>query len=887
MKNLQLFAHFFLAVTILLLVTTPAMPQNVVPMLINYQGELRDPATGDPMEGTYDILFRIYDDLTDTSPAALVWNESHAAVDVAEGIFSVILGSATALSATDFSGPDRWLEIEVAGETLEPRQRIASVAYSIVCENSRLLGGKEASELAEATHVHAGEDIASGIVSEGRIDPLIARDSETDAAVVTHAAIANAHHERYGDSEAVAVMGVKSNTNPLHHDRYADAEAVAAMGAKANTNPLHHDKTTSFGDLTDAASDAQIPAAIARDTEVDSKITDHAAIAGAHHTKYTDLEAVAAMGAKANTNPLHHDKTTSFADLTDAASDAQIPAAVARDTEVSSEIGTHGAIAGAHHAKTTSFAELTDAASDAQIPAVIARDSEIAGHAATADAHHARYTDTEAVSAMGLKSDTNPLHHDKTTSFSELSGTAADGQIPTLIARDSEIMPTVLANDGTGSGLDADTVDGMQGAVLEESAEIDADIAAHKGIADAHHARYTNSEAVAAMGAKSDTNPLNHDRTTSLPWGSITSIPAGFADGIDNDSGAARWSLTGNSGTSPGTDFLGTTNNVALQLHVNNARAFRLEPGTSPNFIGGYKDNAVTVGAMGAAIGGGGASGYPNRLTDDYGVVGGGYGNRAGDNAGSTYDAPYATVGGGFGNTASGYIATLGGGALNTASGWYATVGGGRSNTASGDYATVAGGRSNTASGNYSFAGGRRAIANNTGSFVWGDSTYADVASSAANQFTVRATGGVRFFTNSGLTAGVELGAGSSAWSTVSHSALKRNIRPVDGKDILSKLSQVPMSRWSYKAQDPDIEHIGPMAEHFYGAFGLGEDDKHISTVDPDGVALAAIQGLHEIVQEKDAEISALERENAELEARLTAVEALVERLAEKVGGEE
>jgi hypothetical protein len=57
------------------------------------------------------------------------------------------------------------------------------------------------------------------------------------------------------------------------------------------------------------------------------------------------------------------------------------------------------------------------------------------------------------------------------------------------------------------------------------------------------------------------------------------------------------------------------------------------------------------------------------------------------------------------------------------------------------------------------------------------------------------------------------------------------------------------------------------MAQDFYAAFGLGEDDKHINTVDPDGVALAAIQGLYELVQEKDAKISALE-------ARLEAMEA-------------
>jgi hypothetical protein len=55
----------------------------------------------------------------------------------------------------------------------------------------------------------------------------------------------------------------------------------------------------------------------------------------------------------------------------------------------------------------------------------------------------------------------------------------------------------------------------------------------------------------------------------------------------------------------------------------------------------------------------------------------------------------------------------------------------------------------------------------------------------------------------------------------------------------------------------------------------VGEDDRHISTSDADGVALAAIKGLHEIVREKDAEIQALKR-------RLAAIEKLLERSVAK-----
>jgi hypothetical protein len=239
----------------------------------------------------------------------------------------------------------------------------------------------------------------------------------------------------------------------------------------------------------------------------------------------------------------------------------------------------------------------------------------------------------------------------------------------------------------------------------------------------------------------------------------IAAVPYAFqAEEVKN-----AWSLTGNSHTSPGTNFLGTTDNVALQLHVNGVRALRIEPSaTSPNLIGGYSGNSVTADVKGAAIGGGGASGNINRVTDNYGTVGGGYGNGAGDNAGTTDDRSYATVGGGMDNWAAGAYSTIGGGtgnratstqatvaggAGNTANNQSATVSGGASNTADGFGATVAGGVSNRAGGSYSFAAGFRAKALNMGSFVWADATNADFNSTADNQFAVRANGGVVFST--------------------------------------------------------------------------------------------------------------------------------------------
>ena len=97
---------------------------------------------------------------------------------------------------------------------------------------------------------------------------------------------------------------------------------------------------------------------------------------------------------------------------------------------------------------------------------------------------------------------------------------------------------------------------------------------------------------------------------------------------------------------------------------------------------------------------------------------------------------------------------------------------------------------------------------------------------------------------------------------------MKENFRKVDAKNILENLSRIPITRWNYKAQDSQIKHIGPMAQDFYNAFGLGEDNKHISTIDTDGVALAAIQGLYELVQKQAEQIEKLQEQVRALQNR-------------------
>ena len=94
----------------------------------------------------------------------------------------------------------------------------------------------------------------------------------------------------------------------------------------------------------------------------------------------------------------------------------------------------------------------------------------------------------------------------------------------------------------------------------------------------------------------------------------------------------------------------------------------------------------------------------------------------------------------------------------------------------------------------------------------------------------------------------------------------KENFTAINAQTVLAKVSALPITEWNYKTDSKGVQHLGPMAQDFQAAFGLdGADDKHISVIDEGGVALAAIQGLNQKLDEKGAEIQDLKQSVAEL----------------------
>ena len=291
---------------------------------------------------------------------------------------------------------------------------------------------------------------------------------------------------------------------------------------------------------------------------------------------------------------------------------------------------------------------------------------------------------------------------------------------------------------------------------------------------------------------------------------------------------------------------------------------------------GGYSSDADGTASFSA--------GYNNSAQGHYSTVAGGYSNLA--------NVDYSTVVGGSISTAGGDHSIVAGGSTNTAGGGYSTVVGGFNNTALGDdsivlgganntaggsFSTVVGGPSNSALGAYSFAAGHMATvpASAPGSFLWSDSQGAStVPAGRSDEFLVVATNGIGLFTKHDFTQGCAVTGG--AITCTSDRAQKTDFTAIAARDVLDRLLTIPITRWRFLSEPENIRHMGPTAQDFQVAFGLGDSDKTIGLLDASGVALAAIQGLN---TKLEAQLTDKEREIAELRNRVAEIGLLRDEL--------
>jgi hypothetical protein len=240
----------------------------------------------------------------------------------------------------------------------------------------------------------------------------------------------------------------------------------------------------------------------------------------------------------------------------------------------------------------------------------------------------------------------------------------------------------------------------------------------------------------------------------------------------------------------------------------------------------------------------------------------------------------FYTFASGFNSIASGNY-SFASGYSSTAGNSYAT-GMGYMGNADGVGAFAVGYRS-TANANYAVAIGQRASANGfIGAVVISDASNTDsLMASASNQFSLRAAGGIRMYTNATKTVGVSVNAGGSSWNVISDRNRKEGFAALDGEDVLRRLRYVPVSTWRYLSEeDRSVRHVGPMAQDWHQAFGFNGDDTTINMSDFDGVNLAAIQALETRTERLQAENAELRAQNQRLEERLARLEAAVAQRA-------
>lgn len=120
--------------------------------------------------------------------------------------------------------------------------------------------------------------------------------------------------------------------------------------------------------------------------------------------------------------------------------------------------------------------------------------------------------------------------------------------------------------------------------------------------------------------------------------------------------------------------------------------------------------------------------------------------------------------------------------------------------------------------------------------------------------------------------AGVYLTMGGSTWYLVSDRNKKRDFEPVDGREVLEKLAAIPITTWQYDGEVSGARHMGPMAQDLFAAYGLGDDDRHVTSIDEDGIAMASIQGLYTEMTETDETMRALTDREAAAEAEAASI---------------
>jgi trimeric autotransporter adhesin len=369
-----------------------------------------------------------------------------------------------------------------------------------------------------------------------------------------------------------------------------------------------------------------------------------------------------------------------------------------------------------------------------------------------------------------------------------------------------------------------------------------------------------------ANGNQSLARNVSGNNNTATGWGALNSDTAG--NNTANGMQALRFNTTGSDNTANGFDAL-LENTTGIQNTANGSVALWNNTIGSYNTANGYDAMANNT------------SGNDNTANGDSAL----FSNTTGhDNTANGFLAMVNNLTGNY-NAANGdqALKNNSSGNNNTANGWGALLANttGSANTADGLQALL-----NNITGNNNVAVGQNA------GFYLTNGSYNILLGFGAGQ--VLTTGSSNIDIGNYGVAGdnniVRIGSSQTAtylagdvygnsFNATSDRNAKENFHPLDYQAVLDKVAALPVTQWNYKTDSKGVQHIGPMAQDFQAAFQLSVDDKHISVVDEGGVALAAIQGLNQKLEEKNAEKDA---EIQDLKQSVAELKKLVQTLAEK-----
>lgn len=885
-------------------------PTNAAaPQLINYQGVLTD-STGTGLDTTVNMTFSIYDAAVG---GTLIWTETQGAVTVTAGLFQVLLGSVSPLSVTEFGGPVRYLGITVGADPeISPRTQVVTVAFAFHSEQA-----DNADLATNALHADTADfaDTAALAVLALVAELAIFADSARVADELD--SLSSEDFSRTGHSHG-GTSGWTDDGTVVRLDASGDSVGIGTTTPSEKLDVVGNLIVSGKANIGSGNANAGLNAFVTGQSN--SASGDYSTVGGGQNDTASGFWSTVG-GGQNNTASITF-ATVSGGLLNNASANsatvgggfsntANGPQSTLGGGQNNTASGIQSTIGGGESNTASNFAATVgggngNTASGTQSTVGGGWLNTASGQFSTVGGGNSNLVAGDYSAILGGKSDTITATADYSYLFGINSKLTADStfmvdmphvrfgdeatgfEFPTSDGTSGQAMTT----DGTGQ-LNWTTVGGGGGGGwTDDGTVVRLDASADSvGIGTSTPSEKLDVVGNLVVSGKANIGPGNANAglnafvtgTSNSASGDHSTVGGGLSDtasGLNSTVGGGQQNTAsanyatvggGNSNTA-----IGTNSTIGGGLSNTAIGAVSTVGGGWLNFASG------TVSTVGG--------GQSNIANGDRSTVGGGQNNTASDFR--------STVGGGQSNTASGFLSTVGGGQFNTASGSRSTVGGGESNVASGTSSTVGGGESNIASGNYVTIGGgwlnsasgdycvvigSVAKALNDGSIVIAanvpTSNADSIASGGVEQLVIRADSGI-YLTNISEVApynpsklintvgGAYLSSIGTNWTNASDKNQKENFTEIDPEELLEKISKLSISQWNYKEEDESIKHIGPVAQDFYALFGVGSDDLSISTIDPAGIALAAIKALN--------------KENKELCERLEKLEKLIDELSKK-----